>query len=598
MKTTSLKFLISLICLNVYLVQAQTHNKVSVRTKTVLDSTYTALLKKYKVVGLSLAIVDSGQIVYSMGYGFSDREQKIQANDKTIYRIGSCSKSFTSLSILQLQEKNKLNIEHSVKRYLPELKIKSRFNDSNQVFIRDMMCHVSGLPCDVTNGFFCDAPPDMNWLITELNKQTTISPRRYKHAYSNSAYGLLGEVIARLGNSSYSNYVKQNIFIPLNMQSSYINEDTSLSKWLAKAYVNKKLFKEPLIRDQAAGLIHSNVLDMSNYVLMFLNKGEHKSGYILSPDGIDEMVKNQISDITLPDQDAWGYGLYTKLAQAKKGNDSSIVSLVQHAGDTYAYHADFAFIPEFKVGVVLLINSDNGVSIRSANKLLKIYLKAAKDIKLNTNYKVPIDSNAFTSAKRACSAEDIKGVYNLNQFLIRAKSAKKIKFKQGPVKVVLKQKKQDPSMYTLKALLFGVIPFKIKDQEFTFENKAGKTYAKVILTANGGVEYLAFKTEPKPIPDTWKKAYGKYKLVSKVYTCTNCPYGNAEGLRMTLKEEDGFVVLVTKAKSPDMEGKTFLEVIDDSLLVTGGIGRNTGETVKFLENGTIYYSGFEFAKED
>ncbi len=597
MKATLHRLLIVLICLNLHFIQAQTHNKVSARTKSVLDSTYTSLIKKYKAVGLSLAIVDSGQIVYSMGYGFSDREAKTKADDKTIYRIGSCSKSFTSLSILQLQEKNKLNIEHSVKQYLPELKIESRFNDNNQIFIKDMMCHASGLPCDVTNGFFCDAPPDMNWLIAELNKQTTISPRRYKHAYSNAAYGLLGEVIARLGNTTYSNYVKQNIFLPLNMHSSFVVEDSSLSKRYAKGYVNKKLIKEPLIRDQAAGLIHSTVLDMSNYILMFLNKGEHKSGYILSPDGIDDMMKNQIADMTLPDQDAWGYGLYTKRAQIKKGQDSSLINIVQHAGDTYAYHADFGFIPELQVGVVVLTNSDKGVSIRSANKLLKIYLKEARGIKLNTNYKVPVDSGAL-AAKKTCSPEEIKGVYNLNQFLIKVKNEKKIKFKQGPVKVVLNQKKEDPAKYKLKAVLLGIIPIKIKDQLFTFENKAGKTYAKVILIANGGEEYLAFKGEPKPIPVAWKKAYGKYKLANKVYACTKCPYGNPEGLKMTLKEENGFVVLSTKAKSPDMEGKSYLEVVDDKLLVTGGIGRNTGESVRVLDNGNIYYSGFEFVKAD
>ncbi|MBL7901988.1 MAG: beta-lactamase family protein [Bacteroidia bacterium] len=597
MKYSILNVLIVLFCLHANWAQSQTHNKVSARTKKVLDSTYTSIIKKYKAVGLSLAIVDSGQIVYSMGYGFSDKENQTPATDSTIYRIGSCSKSFTSLSILQLHEKNKLNIEHSVKQYLPELKIKSRFNDNNQIYIKDMMCHVSGLPCDVTNGFFCDAPPDMNWLIAELNKQTTISPRRYKHAYSNSAYGLLGEVIARLGKTTYSNYVKQNIFLPLNMHSSYIVEDSLLSKRYAKGYVNKKQIKEPLIRDQAAGLIHSTVLDMSNYLLMYLNKGEHKSGYILSPDGIDEMMKNQIADITLPDQDAWGYGLYTKRAQIKKGQDSSLINIVQHAGDTYAYHADFGFIPELQVGVVVLTNSDKGASIRSANKLLKIYLKEARGIKLNTNYKVPLDSGAL-AMKKTTGPEDIKGIYNLNQFLIKVKSTKKIKFKQGPVMVVLNQKKEDPAKYKLKAVLLGIISIKIKDQLFTFENKAGNTYAKVILTANNGEEYLAYKEEPKPIPMTWKNAYGKYKLANKAYPCTNCPYGNPEGLKMTLKEEDGYIVLITKAKSPDMQGKCYLEVIDDKLLVTGGIGRNTGETVRVLENGNIYYSGFEFAKVD
>jgi CubicO group peptidase (beta-lactamase class C family) len=598
MKTTFKAIIFVFAVLGLLNAKAQTHQTVSQRTKKVLDSTYASLIKKYKAVGLSLAIVDSGRIVYSMGYGFSDRENKIQANDKTIYRIGSCSKSFTSLSILQLQDKNRLNVDHSVKKYLPELKIESRFSDNNPIFINEMMCHVSGLPCDVSNGFFCDTPPDMNWLINELNKQTTMSPRRYKHAYSNAAYGLLGEVIARQGNTTYSNYVKQNIFLPLNMRSSYIEEDTSLSKNFAKAYVNNKLIKEPLIRDQAAGLIHSNVLDMGNYLLMFLNKGKYNSTQILSERGIEEMIKNQIDDITLPESEAWGYGLYSKPAQIKKDKDSSVVNIIQHGGDTYAYHADFGFIPELQVAAVVLTNADKGMSIRSASKLLKVYLKETRGLKLEPNYKTPLDSSTNQVKKVACTEEEIKGVYNFNSFVMRVNNAKKISFKQGPAKIVLKQKRNDLAKYSIKAVLFGFVPIKIKDQEFTFEKKDNKVYCKVIYTKIKEEDYIGVNEQTLAIPANWKKAYGKYKPITKVYPCTNCPYSNTEGLSMSLSEEDGIVVLATKAKSPDMKGKNYLQVVNNDLMVTGGIGRNTGETVKLLENGNVYFSGFEFKKED
>jgi CubicO group peptidase (beta-lactamase class C family) len=577
---------------------AQTYNKVSARTKKVLDSTYTALIKKYKAVGLSLAIVDSGKIVYSQGFGFADRENNIKASDKTIYRIGSCTKSFTSLAILQLQEKQKLNIEHSVKQYLPELKIESRFNDNNQIFIKDMMCHVSGLPCDISNGFFCDAPPDMNWVIDELNKQSTISPRRYKHAYSNTAYGLLGEVIARLSGYSYSQYVKENIFVPLNMRSSYVDEDSSLSKHFAKAYVNKKLIKEPLIRDQAAGLIHSNALDMANYLLMYLNKGQFNTTYLLSPDGIEDMMANHIVGITLPESDAWGYGLYSSTALIKKEKDSSVVNIIQHAGDTYAFHADFAFIPELNLGAVVLTNSDNGVSIRSASKLLKTYLRESRNIKLSTGIAPARDSTQPSEVKIACNREEIKGVYNFNSFLIPVKNTKKIKFKQGPAKVVLKQKHDDSTRYKAKAILLGLVPIKIKNQQFAFEKKENRVYLKVIFTETGREDFIGVNSTPKPISAAWKTAYGKYKPVNKVYGCSNCPYANTDGLSMTLKEKDGCVVLAMQAKSDDLKGSSYLEVLSDKVCVTGGIGRNTGETVKLLENGNVYYSGFEFAKAD
>ncbi len=575
---------------------AQTHNSLSPRTKKVLDSTYTALIKKNKVVGMSLAIVDSGKIVYSIGYGFRDLENKIKANDSTIYRIGSCTKSFTSLSILQLQEKGKLQIEHSVKKYLPELNIQNHFGDNNPICIRDMMTHVSGLPCDVSNGFFCDSPPNINWLIQELNKQYTISPHRYKRAYSNVAYGLLGEVVAREGGLSYSNYVKEKIFKPLKMHSSYIELDTILVKQFSKAYVRKKITTEPLIRDEAAGLIHSTVLDMSNYLLMYLKKGEFENKYLLSPDGIDEMFKNQISDIDLYEGDNWGYGLYSNEVSWKHGNDSNIVNLIGHGGDTYAYHADFGFIPELGVGVVLLTNTDKGVYVRSASKLLKLYLKTEKKILLNTAYKAPKDSSKKISGEINCSGEFTKGVYNMNDFLIKVTNTSKIKFSQGPATVVLRQKENNPDHYKLKARVFGIIPIKIKDQEFKFVNRNGKIYAKAVFVKSGDEEYVGLKSEVKEIPSEWKKAFGKYELATKAYDCTNCAYSNPKGLKMVLKENKGFVKIITKSKSIDLKGNSFLELVDNHSAQTGGIGRGNGETVRILENGNVYFSGFEFKK--
>ena len=573
-------------------------NKVSERVKIVIDSTYKALIKKYKVVGLSLAIVDNGEIVYSNGYGFSDRENKVAATDKTIYRIGSCTKSFTSFSILQLQEKKLLDVNQSVKKYLPELTIESRFNDNNQIFINDMMTHVSGLPCDIINGFFCDSPPDIKWLIQELNKQTTMSPRRYKQAYSNVAYGLLGEVIARIGNTSYSNYVNENIFKPLNMTSSYIDNDVELSKGFSKAYVNNKLIKEPLIRDQGAGLIHSNVLDMSNYLLMYLNKGSLNNKQLLSPELIADMQQNHIDDLYLPSNQSWGYGLYSSKAIAKKDKDSTIVTITGHGGDTYAFHADFGIINELGVGVVLLTNSDRGTAINDATKLLKIYLKQAKGKTLNTTYEEPLSAHASANKGINCTYNDRVGNYNFGNLLMKVNNPKKIKFKQGPATITLKPVENDTTNYKVKIRIFGFIPISMKGELWKFVKKDEDIYLKTLKTKTNRESFVGKKSTSKLIPGSWKNAYGNYTAVNKIYACTNCPYTNTEGMSLMMKESHGFVIIKTKAKSDDMKNETFLEVVSDKLALTGGIGRGTGETVRLLENGNVYYNGFEFKKVD
>ena len=197
-------------------------NNISEELKAKIDSTYTSLLKKNKVTGTSIAIVDNGEIVYATGYGFSDLENEKKADANTIYGIGSITKAFTALSVMQLQEQEKLKVTNSIKDYLVDLAIENPFNDGNQIYINDILSHTSGLPSDILNGFFVDNPPTISWAIKELNKQRMISPRQYTWAYSNVGYGLLGELISRVSGVTYGDYLKQNIFTPLNMTSSSI----------------------------------------------------------------------------------------------------------------------------------------------------------------------------------------------------------------------------------------------------------------------------------------------------------------------------------------------------------------------------------------
>lgn len=572
---------------------SQTHNQLSDKAKIKIDSTYKALIKKNKVNGLSLAIVNKDGIIYSQGYGLSDKANAIKATDKTIYRIGSMTKSFTALSIMQLQEKKLVNTDSSVRAYLTELKIQSRFNDNNQLYVKDILAHISGLPSDVNNGFFCDNPPTINWLIQELNKQTTAFPRNYIHSYSNIGYGLMGEVIARASHSTYNAYVKDKIFKPLNMTSCYIDEDATLSRDFSKAYVDNKETKEPLIRDQAAGLIHSNVIDVANYVRMYLNKGTLDGVMIARPESIDEMCKNRLENLELKSKKNWGFGLYTELAYTKLGIDSTTVRIIGHGGDTYAFHSDMAFIPELGIGVVILTNTDKGVYVNDANRLLKLYLKESLSTKLVTNNK-PKQKIADDLSK-PCNPKEIMGKYNSGDFIIDVKKSDKIKFKQGPLKVIFKLKSGDSINYTAKGKIYGLVPIKIKDEEFKFVNLKNEVYLKQVNVKSGNEIFVAVKNSTNQIPNTWIKAFGSYEIKKDYYPCTNCVFGNPAGTTIHLSEKNGLVALRFKAKG--MNSTSYLNSISDTISVTGGISRGCGETVRILSNGNIYYSGFEFVKK-
>ena len=563
-------------------------NMISEDLRSEIDSTYTTLLKRNKVTGTSIAIVDNGEIVYATGYGFSDLENKKKADANTIYGIGSITKTFTALSIMQLQEQKKLRVTNSIKDYLVDLKIENPFNDINQIYISDILCHTSGLPSDIANGFFVDNPPTISWVIKELNKQRLISPRRYISAYSNVGYGLLGEVISRVSGLSYGDYLRQNIFTPLNMTSSSIGYELNNT---SKTYNGNKETVEPTVRDVAAGFISSNVIDLSNFISMLIGDGSFKSNQIISSNSIVDMESDQLTNVLLTQPFAYGYGLMIDSIKIKnhKKKDSTIVSIIGHGGDTHAFHADLAYIPEQKVGAVVLTNSVNGRSMSEASKLLKIYLERSKDIEVDLDYITPISYKGVTPKD-----DEIFGKYNLGQLIFDVKDINKIKFKQGPVKAIL-YKKTNSNNYSLKVWVFGFIPIKIKDQEFKFTKVNDEIYAKRLDTKTKYEFYLGKKNKVNlPYPESWKSMYGKYELTGKIYETTNRLYDFSD-LKLTASEKSGFLKVDLKSKSM-FSGTLHFDMISDKSAVLGGIGRGNGDVLRILENGNLYYSGFEFVK--
>lgn len=564
--------------------KAQSICKIDSMVKKKIDSTYLALIKENNVKGLSLAIVENGEIVYAQGYGFSDLENKIPATSTSIYRIGSITKSFTALSIMQLQTQGKLSVNDELKQHLPEFSIGFQNNQINPIYLRQVLAHTSGLPSDIMNGFFTENPPTVDWTIAQANKMKMSYPSAYSHSYSNLGYALLGEVVKRKSNLDYETYVQNNIFKPLGMNASFVYPTTD--KKTPVSYFGKETINEPLIRDAPAGLIHSNVEDMSKYLMLYLNRGKFNNQQILDSLSILEMEKNQTTDLTLADDSNFGFGLYSNSYYLKTGKDSSLVNIIGHGGDTYSFHADMKYIPELGIGVVVLTNSSGGNRINSGQKLLKTYLKAKNEssFTLNTPKELP---------KIAASFE--KGKYCITNFVFEVENEEKLKFKQGPAKIVAQ--KHEAGYYTMKAFLFGFIPIKIKDQGMYFEKLNGKTYIKGIDLKNNTSEFIGYKLEELPISKSWKNALGEYK-VSNAIPCEECGKMGVDFKNLTLEvtEKDGLLHFALKGKDVGIKDNYFAFSESEKCAITIGIGRANGDTFLLQADDTIFYSGFEFKK--
>ena len=556
---------------------------------------YSKLLKKNKITGASIAIVDNGEIVFSSGFGFADKSASVLADANTVYRIGSLTKSFTALCILHLMNNNKININDPVGMYIPELNVISRFNDSNKLYINELISHTSGLRGDLLNGFFCDNPPDFDWTSNTLNQYHTAFPRNYIFSYSNVAYSILGEIIERVSGLSYEDYLKKYIFAPLEMNSSfvYIPQNDSLTK--SKGYYKQQEIAEPLIRDYAAGLIHSNVNDLAKYLVFLMGTDSLSSNNIIQQDILDLMFENQLDRLELNQNIKYGLGFMIKDMYIKNDQEVIPATIISHGGNTIVYHTDFGFIPEMKIGAIVLTNSENGPKFNEISTLLEHYIKLAYNMELIHTYELDKEKTARTVEMQ--EATDYQGIYNTGVNLIMVDDLKKIKFKQENLNLSLKQNKKQPNQYKLRISLLG-IPLRIPNTAFQFVEKNSITYLGILNKKTGDFQYIASKDTSDSDAKLWENYFGDYFMVSDYYACSKCNIFNLDfsGLELSLREQDNYLNLEMRFNSE--KANFYYMPLDSVTAVCGGIGRGMGESIHIIDNGNLIFNGFEFKKQE
>ena len=320
-------------------------------------------ISKTHLPGLSLAVVKYGEVVYSRGFCFRDLEYGLRATPETLYGIGSVTKSFTALSIMQLAEKGKLDLNEPVSKYVPlELKF-----EEESVKIWHLMCHSSGIPAlayaEALIRYVTGAggkwipvarPEDLYTFMREANQWSLTKPGE-RWFYLNEGYVILGHIIEQVSGIKYIEYVRKNVLEPLKMNRSFFRkQDVEADSNVATPYIvtrdgecKKSVHPYGIYAD--GGLI-SNVLDLAKYITMYLNRGNYNSNFLLSPELIEEMEKPRVKvPLQVFGGEAYGYGL-------------SIIpeflgyKLVGHGGSVLVYTAYIGYIPEKNIGVALLAN--------------------------------------------------------------------------------------------------------------------------------------------------------------------------------------------------------------------------------------------------
>ncbi len=553
-----------------------------------IDSFFQAEMKSNKVVGASIAIIDKSQVAYAQGYGYADLENRIPATPETSFRVGSITKSFTAIAIMQLYEKGLLNLDEPIATYLPELKANELSPNATPITVRHLLSHTSGLPSEFYNGFLCDTPPQGNWLIEQLNQQKKLYPANFKYIYSNLGYALLGEVVARVSKQPYAEYIQQHIFQPLRMPSSYIHAPgQTKAPAIAKGYHGMKPAIEPYIRDQAAGSICASANDMAKFISMWLQNGSYSGSQLVTQNSVHEMQRNQLSTILLKEKNEWGLGLRIEKYRVQ----SQEMNVWGHPGDTFAFHADYAFLPDLQIGVVVLTNSSSGQAMNAAEKLLRVYMDSRykKELRKAAPTLLPLEA-----WERIGSWNDFQGEYLNSRFVMRITQPDKIKVRQGIASLILSQQKN--FTYSVKAQLLGFIRFPIRDMGVQFVKVSEHTLLKLIQKGENEFSYQSLKQSPSTkITSTWKNRLGNYSIIPDYFACDQCTFGDLRKLKMTLSEENGYLKI--QFSNAPFSRTNYLSVASDSLAITSGLDLNSGMNLTALKDGKLAFSGLRFQKK-
>jgi CubicO group peptidase (beta-lactamase class C family) len=307
------------------------------------------------IPGASLGIVHDGQIVHLQGFGRADASGR-PMTAQTPTQIGSLTKSFTAVAIMQLVEQGKVELDAPVQRYIPWFRVADPAA-SAEITLRHLLTHSSGLPSNADRAILSREDPSADAFERQVRALAALEPARpvgSAYEYANINYMILGLIIETVSGQSYEAYVQQQIFAPLQMAQSYPSPEAARPFGLAEGH--QYWFGQPrpaqLPYPRAllpAGFLVSSAEDMSRYLLAHLNGGRVGEAQILSPQSVAELHR---PGITLGDEGAWagmGWGVI----------DADGVLVLQHSGNTNNYRSDAYMLPESGWGFVLLMNASN-----------------------------------------------------------------------------------------------------------------------------------------------------------------------------------------------------------------------------------------------
>jgi CubicO group peptidase (beta-lactamase class C family) len=305
---------------------------------------------------ISAALIKNGRVIWADAFGNSSINKEVVADTNTIYRIGSITKTFTAVILMQLVQEGKVRLDDPVEIYVPEVKSLQGYPIKKKITLRQLASHTSGLNREPSLPD-ADVGPTEQWeskVLLCIPATSFNCPPGEKFLYSNIGFALLGLALERASGVPFIEMVQQRIFSPLHMDDSFFSLSGNKKSRLAEGIDNEREENIdtvlPLQETGGRGYrvpnggIYSTPADLAKFVISLMSGGTP----LLTSGSFHEMKQSP--------QWNGNYGLGLMISHERG------INMIGHNGSVPGYTAQFEFLERGGYGIILMRNYNKGVT--------------------------------------------------------------------------------------------------------------------------------------------------------------------------------------------------------------------------------------------
>ncbi len=439
---------------------------------------------------ITIALVDDQRIVWAQGFGFADLADSTRADASTVHRVGSVSKLFTDIAIMQRVERDEIDLDAPVTQYLPGFRPLNPYDRT--ITLRHLMSHRSGLLREPPAGNYFD--PDgssLRAMVESVNGRPLIYQPGERTKYSNAAIAVAGYILEQLAGEPFPDALAEAVLAPMSMTSSSFTPTGAIQARLSTAYMwtwDGRQFEAPTFElgMAPAGSMYSTVLDLGRFLGVLFARGATTDGNrVLREQTLEQMWTPQFA----PPGARAGFGIGFALSELAGHRR------IGHGGAIYGFATDLATLPDDRLGAIVITTLDiaNPVSERITDAALRMMLAVREGRPLpEIRLPAPVDS---------ARARALEGRYRRTAQRASTEGPRTLRLVERDGKLFLK----NPGVYALRAFGDTLV---VDDRASIGLRLLPLSGGRLIVGSDTLVR--AIDDRPEPSPARWNGLIGEY----------------------------------------------------------------------------------------